>query len=125
LGTNPPIILATVYLKSQTGRSLLGDRHSPPAEVTAYLPSAESIEKAATELEKLGFKIEARGMTLSISGPPCLFERLCGVKISSDGSIETAELKSLYIRAGDPVLHIKQLNRIVEGIVLARPGIPI
>jgi hypothetical protein len=125
LGTNRPIILATVYLKSQTGRSLLGDRHSRTAEITAYLPSAESIEKAAIELEKLGFKIEARGVTLSISGPPCLFERLCGVKISGDGSIETAELKSLYVNGGDPVLHIKQLNNIIEGIVLARPGIPV
>lgn len=80
MAEKPKILMATVYIKSQSGRSLLREGKATPVDPRPYLPSSETIDKAVAKLQQLGFKIEAKGVTLSISGPPELFEQTCGVR---------------------------------------------
>jgi hypothetical protein len=80
-------------------------------------------------LQRLGFKIEAQGVTLSISGPPELFEQTCGVKISLEERMarypgKGEPRKQLLYKSSQSVMHIRTLDDIVEGIVLSVPGIP-
>lgn len=126
----PRILMATVYLKSQTGRSLLRERPAVPSDPAPYVPSPETIKKAIAELTRLGFTIEAQGATLSISAPPELFEQVCGVTISYE---ETAEydpergqaIKRQVYRSSQPVMQIQGLGDIIEGLTLAVPGRPL
>jgi len=121
-------IMATVYLRSKTGLSLLEERKNT-IDPTFYLSSSETSQRAVLELKKRGFTIEAQGVTLSISGPPELFEKIFDVKISLE------EIKSLngtrpypeswfVYRSSNPVMQIKELEDIIEGVVLAKPGAP-
>jgi len=126
----PRILMATVYLKSQTGRSLLRERPAAPSDPAPYLPSPETVKKAIAELTRLGFTIEAQGATLSISAPPELFEQACGVTISFE---ETAEynpergqaIKRQVYRSSQLVMQIQGLADIIEGITFAVPGTPL
>ncbi len=106
--------MATVYLKSHTGRSLLRER--APADPGPFLPGPETLEKAAREFQRLGFTIEGRGATLSISGPAELFEQTCGVQIT--------ETPGEGWKSSQPVMHIAGLEDLVDGIVVAVRGIP-
>ena len=81
---NHQTLMATVYVKSQSGRSLLREGDAPPMDPGAYRPSPEAMERVMSGLEQLGFRIEAKGVTLSISGPPELFEQACGVSLSRE-----------------------------------------
>jgi len=88
------------------------------------------MDKVVAELERLGFKIEARGVTLSVSGPPELFEQMCGVKISLEERTvqEPRDVKprtQLVFKSSQPVMHIQQLNDVIDGIVISIPGIPL
>lgn len=126
----PKILMATVYLKSHSGRSLLRECKAAPIDLKPYLPSSETIDQAVAELQQLGFKIEARGVTLSISGPPELFEQTCGVKISLEEKTihEPREAKpktQLIFKSSQPVMHIQKLHDIIDGIVVSIPGIPL
>ena len=123
------IVMATVHVKSQSGRSLLREGKSAPIDPRPYLPSSANMDKVVTELERLGFKIEAQGVTLSISGPPELYEQTCGVKISLEERTvhEPREAKAktqLIFKSSQPVMHIKQLDDVIDGIVISIPGIP-
>jgi len=125
----PKILMATVYLKSQSGRSFLHEGKTAPIDPRPYLPSSETIKKAISELQRIGFKIEAQGVTLSISGPPDLFEQTCGVKISPEERMvhepgKTKPTRQLLYKSSQPVMHIHDLDDIIEGIVLAIPGVP-
>lgn len=125
----PKILIATVYLKSQSGRSFLGDGKAVPIDPTPYLPSSETIKRAINELQRLGFKIEAQGVTLSISGPPELFEQTCGVKIWAEERIvhepgKTKTIKQPFYRSSQPEMHIKEMSDIIEGIVISILGVP-
>lgn len=121
-------VMATVYLRSMSGRSLLqeGIIGSDP---TPYRSSPVTTQRAILELEKRGFTIEAQGVTLSISGPPELFEKIFDVKISIE-EIKRHEPgrtqpRSLFIcRSSKPVMKIQELEDFIEGIVLAKPGVP-
>ncbi len=127
---SPKILMATVYLKSQSGRSLLREGKVSPIDPRPYLPSSETINNAVVELQRLGFKIEAQGVTLSISGPPELFEQTCGVQISLEERTihEPREAKpktQLVFRSSQPIMHIQKLQDIIDGIVISIPGIPL
>jgi hypothetical protein len=125
----PEILMATVYLKSKTGRSLLQERKPMLADPAPYLPSSETIQKAITELQQRGFTIEAQGVTLSISGPPELFEAVCSVKVSFDETKvqEPGQIRPqtrLVYRSSQLVMKIHGLEDIIEGIIFAIPGVP-
>lgn len=125
----PKIVMATVYLKSERGRSILREGKAAPIDPRPYLPSSANMKKAVAGLERLGFKIEARGVTVSISGPPELFERTCGVTISLEERMvhEPREAKpetQLVFKSSQPVMHIKQLDDVIDGMILSTPGIP-
>lgn len=124
----PGIVMATVYLRSKTGRSLLQGQ-AVPGDVRPYQAAPETVHKAVAELERRGFKIEAQGVTLSISGPPQLFEQTFGTEISFEESTyhepgQTQPRVRFVYRSSKPVMHIPGLEDIIEGIVLAAPGIP-
>jgi hypothetical protein len=123
----PRILMATVYLKSKTGKSLITEGKTIPVDPKPYLPAQETGKKAMTELQQRGFVIEAHGITLSISGRPELFEKVCGVKISFDEIVvhELGKTRTQHIfRSSQPVMHIQGLDDIIEGITLTVPGIP-
>ncbi len=125
----PKLLMATVYLKSQTGRSLLQEKPAAPSDPVPYLPSPETIKKAIAELTRLGFTIEAQGATLSVSAPPELFEQVCGVKISFEETTEYdpqqgRTMKRRVYRSSRPVMQIQGLDDIIEGMTFAVPGRP-
>ena len=122
------ILMATVYVKSRSGRSLLREKKSAPVDPSPYLPAPETIEEAVVALQGLGFSIEARGATLSISGPPELFERTCGVRISFEERKVPSPRKAAgqgqgVAKSSQPVMHIQQLEEVIDGIVFAIPGV--
>jgi len=122
--------MATVYLKSHSGRSPLAEGKTAPTDPKSYLPSSETVEKAVSALEQLGFTIEAQGVTLSISGPLQLFEQACGVEISLEERTiheprEAKPRRQLIFKSSQPVMHIQTLEDIIDGIVVSPPGIPL
>lgn len=126
--SKPKIVMATVYLKSKTGRSILKEAKFSPIDPTPYTPNLETIQKAIFELEKRGFKVEAQGITLSISGPPELFEEVCGIKVFYEERIKNKlekikEGAKLIYQGSKPLIRIKGLEDIIEGIAFAIPGV--
>ncbi len=113
------VLMATVYLKSKTGQSLIDER--PITKVSPYLPTEKVRKKAKEELEKRGFRIEGEGVTLSVSGPVELFERTCNTTITQEevprgpGSPE----KVTVYKSSQKVMKIKGLEDLIEGIVIA------
>ena len=94
-----------------------------------YLPAPETVEKAVAELERLGFNIEGQGVTLSISGPIELLEEVCNTRITAEKvEDELARevgpgIRHIY-RSSEPIMQISGLEDIIEGVVLAAPGVP-
>ena len=121
--------MATVYLKSKSGRSFLKEGRFVPSDPKPYLPSGEIIEKAISGLQQLGFTIEAQGVTLSISGSPALFEKTFGVKISIEKKIVSQPNRPMpatqfIYTSSQPVMRLQQMDDIIEGVVIAVPGVP-
>jgi len=121
-------VMATVYLKSTTGRSLL-EENKAITDPKPFLPSPETIQRAIAELKKRGFTIEAQGITLSVSGPPELFKKLFDVKITIEKTkshdLTKTQPQTLFVyRSSKPIMQIAELENIIEGIVLSTPGIP-
>ena len=121
-------LMATVYLKSTSGRSLLQEGIAG-TDPTPFISSPETIQRAISELKKRGFTIEAKGVTLSISGSPELFEKIFDVKISIEEikrkDPEQIHPQSWFIyHSSKPVMQLKELEDAIEGIILAKPGIP-
>lgn len=114
------MVMATVILKSMTGRSFLTD-NVPVVNAKPYLPLKEVLEKAKQELKKRGFGIESEGVTLSISGPLELFEKTFKVQIWQEeeprqpGSPD----KVTVYRSSQKVMRIEGLEDVIEGVVLA------
>ncbi len=99
------------------------------ADPGLYLADPETVQEAVTELRQRGFTIEAQGVTLSISGPSELFERVCGVEILFEKTMEQepgqAQSRTrLAYRSSRPVMQIKGLEGIIEGIVFTTQGVP-
>ena len=121
-------LMATVYLRSMSGRSLLQEGIAG-IDPKPFISSPETIQRVISELKKRGFTIEAKGVTLSISGLPELFEKIFDVKITIEeikrkdpGQIHP---QSLFIyHSSKPVMQLKELEDAIEGIILAKPGIP-
>lgn len=121
-------VMATVYLKSTSGHSLLQEGIAG-TDPTPFISSPETIQRAISELKKHGFTIEAKGVTLSISGSPELFEKIFDVKISIE-EIKRKDLgqidpQSWFIyHSSKPVMQLKELEDLIEGIILTKPGVP-
>jgi len=124
------IIMATVFLRSKTGRSLIKEGKAIQDDVTPYLAAPETYEKAINEFKKLGFTIEAKGITLSISGPLKLFEKTFKVKIYLEKlddqwpsqNRSSAGNRTIYL-SSKPLMKIKELEDVVEGVSLTKPGV--
>ena len=101
------IRMATVYLRSATGKSLVTGKPTA-ATIQSFQPTPETVLYAKQALADLGFTIESEGVTLSISGPRPLFEKHCTIQ-------------NLH---GKEILEIKRLDRYIEAIEFAIPGAP-
>ena len=120
--TPSDFVVATVYLRSASGRSLLEAESMALTDVEPYRPAEGSVARATGELTLRGFKVEAVGLTLSISGPRALFERECSVVLTQ---VENRVDKRLvrFWRSSEPVMHIPALDDVIEGITLAVPAV--
>ncbi len=101
------IRMATVYMRSATGNSLVTGKPTA-ATIQSFQPTPETVQHTKQALADLGFVIESEGVTLSISGPRSLFEKHCTIQ-------------NLH---GKEFLEIKKLERYIEGIEFAIPGAP-
>ncbi len=113
------MLMATVYLKSKTGQSLIDE--GPITKISRYLPTEEVRKEAKEELEKRGFKIEGEGVTLSISGPVELFERTCNTsitKVEVPRGTGSPEKVAVY-KSAQKVMRIEGLEDLIEGLVIA------
>ncbi|MFH1215245.1 MAG: hypothetical protein V1706_01955 [Pseudomonadota bacterium] len=99
------IRMATVYMHAPSGRSMVTDAPSA-AGVKSYQPLPETVEIVKKALVDLGFSIEAEGVSLSISGPPALFDKYCSPK---------------HVPGRD-FFEIKELGSFIEAIEFAVPG---
>ncbi len=106
-------MIARVYLRSKTGRSLL--REPVPADPEPYRSTPETLDRAARALERLGFTIEDRDVTLAVSGHPGLFEEASGTRIR-------AARGGGWV-SSQPVMRIPGMDALIEGMVVAVPGV--
>ncbi len=114
------IIMANVYLKSKSGHSLLNSTN-PISNPEPYFASDETISKAIELLQEQGFKIEAKGLTLSISAPQAVFEKAFNVKISYKKAEKNMPVQ---ITCSKDIMNIEGYEHIIEGVKLAVPGFP-
>lgn len=123
---HPKTIMATVYLKSHSGRTLLDPSNPVTGNSSLYQATPETIQRAIVELQQRGFTIEAQGITLSISVSAELFERVFGVSIQTKSHQELGQPAGLLIyRSTKPVMQIHGLEDLIEGVVLAVPAVPL
>ena len=125
----PEVVMATVYLRSISGRSLLDADPKSLTDPRVYRPDEDTVERAAEELQSLGFTIEGRGITMSISGSRHLFEQVTGAAITLEEREWPApggrETRKVRVPCSDQhVMQIEGLETDIEGIVLAVPGFP-
>jgi len=121
--TASDFVMATVYLRSAIGGSLLEAQSTVLMDVEPYRPAEGSIARATSELTRRGFRMEAVGLTLSISGPRELFERECSVTLTRVETRLEGKRQVQSWRSSEPVMHIPALDDVVEGITLAAPAV--
>jgi hypothetical protein len=122
--TESGTVMATVHLRSASGRSLLEAESAALMEVEPYQPAEGSITRATRELTRRGFRVEAVGLVLSISGPQDLFERECHVTLRRHETRLKGKPLVRFWRSSEPVMHIPALDDVIEGIILAVPAVP-
>jgi hypothetical protein len=121
--TASDFVMATVYLRSASGRSLLEAQSAALMDVEPYQPAKGSMARATGEMTRRGFRVETAGLTLSISGPRDLFEREFGVTLTGvETRVEGKRLVRFW-RSSEPVMHIPALDDVIEGITLAAPAV--
>jgi hypothetical protein len=121
--TASDFVMATVYLRSASGKSLLEAQSTALMDVEPYRPAEGSIARATGELTRRGFRVEAVGLTLSISGPPELFERECRATLTRVETRLEGKRPVRSWRSSEPVMHIPELDDVIEGITLAVPAV--
>ncbi|HYL81777.1 MAG TPA: hypothetical protein VEU07_13245 [Candidatus Acidoferrum sp.] len=118
-------VMANVYLRSASGRSLREAESAALMDMEPYRAAGGNIARAINELTRRGFRVESCGLTLSISGPKQLFERQCGVTLAQcDTRVREGGSRRLW-RSSRPVMHIAELDDLIEGITLAVPAAPL
>jgi hypothetical protein len=79
-----PIISAEVILKSASGRSLTERGAAITSEnVEEFRPNQETVKEAIYQLEKLGFEVTQKGITLTIVGEPIQFEKAFKINLTT------------------------------------------
>jgi hypothetical protein len=76
-------LAAQVFLRSVSGRSVRELGAAPlPADLAPYLPAQGERRRALGVFERLGFKVfaDTLGVSLSIEGPPELFVKVFGLQ---------------------------------------------
>ena len=82
--TEGPIISAEVILKSASGRSLTERGAAITSEnVEEFRPNQETVKGAIYQLEKLGFEVTQKGITLTIVGEPIQFEKAFKINLTT------------------------------------------
>lgn len=61
-----------------------GEENITAANIEEFRPTEETIKRATTHFQELGFAVSPGEITLTISGEPALFEKVFGVKIITD-----------------------------------------
>ncbi len=114
-----PVISVEAILKSKTGRSLAApDLPVTAANVTAYMPTQETVAKAKKQLEELGFRVIQAGPTLTLEGEAEQFERLFRVRLKFKKHPQTGQ--TIVEREGAVVIP-DPLRDVVETIVFPEP----
>jgi hypothetical protein len=118
------VVMATVYLRSATGRALLDAPSDRLTDAGPYRPAPGTVARAIDALTRRGFRVEAAGLTLSVSGSPALFERECGVTLTR---VEAApeDGRGVTWRSSSPVMHLAGLEDVIEGVTLAVSAAPL
>lgn len=83
--------------------------------VGELVPSAETAARAQAELQRLGFSVDASGLTLTITGSPELFQRVFGVAAEI-----SQEPRGPRVRTRGQVTVPESLSEVVETVVF--PG---
>jgi hypothetical protein len=79
-----PVISAEVVLKSASGRSLTERGAAITSEnVEEFRPNQETVKEAIYQLEKLGFEVTQKGITLTIVGEPIQFEKAFKINLTT------------------------------------------
>lgn len=110
--SGPARLVATVYLRSASGDSPLAADPRQLRRVERFRAAPETIAAAEAALVSLGFQIEGRGVTLSISGSEASFAEHFGLTRATAGA-----------EARAPRLP-ESLLPWVEAVALAGPGVP-
>ena len=122
-GDDQEVIVASAYLRSQSGRSLFENRRRAVRDLEPYLPSPETRRAAVAGLEELGFTVEAAGVTLSFSGPRRLFEELCGVAVDIEQLASERGRRATVAHVSTPeVFTVPGLGHLIEAVVFVVPG---
>jgi hypothetical protein len=115
----PSKLSAEAILKSERGRSITeADVPITSENIEEFLPSAETISKAAELLEALGFEAQISDVTLTLSAEPSVFESVFRAK----PTIETDERSGMArVRfQAEPTLP-DSLKGVVESVVFPEP----
>jgi Pro-kumamolisin, activation domain len=111
------ILSAEVILKSGSGRSLAKDDVAITSEnVEDFRPKQETVKEAIHHLQKLGFNVSQKGITLTITGELPQFEKVFKVKLSTKkapAGVEVHASKELSIPSS--------LSNTVEKVVFVSP----
>jgi predicted amino acid dehydrogenase len=111
------LLSAEVILKSASGRSLTDGGVAITSEnVEEFRPSQETVEEAMHQLEKLGFKVSQKGVTLTIVGEPIQFEKAFKVKLTTKKITAGVEVHTNKEASIPP-----SLSNTVEKIVFIPP----
>lgn len=112
-----PILSAEVILKSASGRSLTDVDVSITSEnVEEFRPDQETVKEAIRQLEKLGFKVSQKGITLTIEGEPTQFEKAFKVKLTTKRATAGVEVHTNK----EPSIPFP-LSKTVEKVVFIPP----
>ncbi|MDF1696902.1 MAG: hypothetical protein P1U56_13755 [Saprospiraceae bacterium] len=113
------IINASVFLFSRGGDSPLESFTPTARNIKKMQPDHASVEKVIGQLKKLGFQINSRGFTISISANQKLFEDIFEIEIH-----DTQNGIQFKHKNADNATYFnhKSLNSVVAGISLQTDG---
>ena len=112
-------ISAEVIVKSRSGRSLTDVDAVVTAEtLEEFAPAPETVAKATTRLQQLGFTVVHTGVTLTILGGKKLFEDVFTVQLTLKKDEKTG---SVLVHPKGDISIPKSLKNVVEDVVFPEP----
>ena len=115
---NPSLISAEAILKSKSGRALSDkDVKITRQNVSDFEPTEETIDEVTQYFKKIGFSVLKSGLTLTIIGPPLLFEHTFNAKLILKKDNKT---DSFSIHLSNKPTIPNKLSNVVEKIVFPR-----